>query len=156
MTQHLTIGEAAKAVGLSVDAIRFYEREGVLLRAHRTSGGRRLFSSQELMELSFIARLRRVRMPLPQIARYLALARQGEATLPERLKIIADQRLRVLEQIAGLRDTLGILDFKLGNTIEFDVVDRTTTAGAPEALAQREDLLKRRALRLVSGAKSND
>jgi len=147
MSEHLTIGQAAKATGLTVDSIRFYERDGVLLRARRSAGGRRLFSPHEILELTFIARLRAVRTPLPEIARYLALARKGEHTLPERIKIIAAQRDRVIEQIAGLQETLRILDFKLA-------------AGAPliagragDALSDRETALKRRALRLVSGAK---
>ncbi len=34
----MQIGIVAKRIGLSVDAIRFYERKGLLLRAPRTLG----------------------------------------------------------------------------------------------------------------------
>jgi DNA-binding transcriptional MerR regulator len=118
MSRNLTIGEASEAVGLSADAIRFYEREGVLMRPPRTSGGRRAYGPAEIQELVFIARLRAVRMPLPEIGRYLALARQGEGTLAERTRIVAVQRERVLAQIASLQETLGILDFKLAHAAE--------------------------------------
>lgn len=41
MSRDLTIGEAAKAVGLSVDAVRFYERQASWPRrpATRVAGG---------------------------------------------------------------------------------------------------------------------
>ena len=57
-------------------------------------------------------------MPLPEIGRYLALARQGDGTLPERTRIVALQRDKVVAQIASLQETLGILDFKLAHAAE--------------------------------------
>ena len=57
-------------------------------------------------------------MPLPEIGRYLALARQGDGTLAERTRIVAVQRDKVIAQIASLQETLGILDFKLAHAAE--------------------------------------
>jgi DNA-binding transcriptional MerR regulator len=148
MSEYLSISQAAKAAGLSVDAIRFYEREGILIRALRTSGGRRLYGRNEVLELIFIARLRAVRMSLPEIGRYLALARQGDKTLAERTEIVAAQRERVVEQIAALQDTLRVLDFKLSHAAEIAAADQLRAGGS--------STLQRRALRLVSGAKSDD
>lgn len=123
MSRNLTIGEASEAVGLSTDAIRFYEREGVLAPPPRTSSGRRAYGPTEIHELVFIARLRAVRMPLPEIGRYLALARQGDGTLAERTRIVATQRDKVIAQIASLKETLGILDFKLAHATELAAED---------------------------------
>jgi hypothetical protein len=41
----MQIGIAAKKVGLSVDAIRFYERNALLRRAPRTEGGFRRYGA---------------------------------------------------------------------------------------------------------------
>ena len=41
----MQIGEFAVAVGVSVDAVRFYERRGVLHSAPRTAGGYRTRST---------------------------------------------------------------------------------------------------------------
>jgi DNA-binding transcriptional MerR regulator len=92
MSKDLTIGEAVKAVDLSVDAVRFYERQGIMAPPPRMADGRRAYGPQQMVELTFIARGRAVRMPLSEIGRYLSLARQGEATLPERMRIITVQR----------------------------------------------------------------
>jgi DNA-binding transcriptional MerR regulator len=118
MSEDLTIGEAAKAAGLSVDAVRFYERQGIMAPPPRMAGGRRAYGPQQMLELTFIARGRAVRMPLSEIGRYLSLARQGEETLPERMRIITVQREKVVEQIASLQETLRVLDLKLSRAAE--------------------------------------
>jgi DNA-binding transcriptional MerR regulator len=106
-------GEAAKAAGLSIDAVRFYERQDIMAPPPRLAGGRRAYGPEQMRELTTIARARAVRIPLAEIGRYLSLARQGDATLPERTGIISHQRQKVVKQIAALQETLGILDLKL-------------------------------------------
>ena len=44
----MKIGEFANVVGVSIDAIRFYERRGVLRPASRTAGGYRIFVQRDL------------------------------------------------------------------------------------------------------------
>jgi DNA-binding transcriptional MerR regulator len=57
-------------------------------------------------------------MPLSEIGRYLSLARQGEATLRERMRMLTVQREKVVEQIASLQETLRVLDLKLSRAAE--------------------------------------
>src|SRR5215470_15284902 len=52
----MQIGVAAKKVGLSIDAIRFYERNALLPRAPRTEGGFRQYGDKDLETLAFIRR----------------------------------------------------------------------------------------------------
>jgi DNA-binding transcriptional MerR regulator len=52
--QAARIGQVAKETGLSIDAIRFYEKEGLLKRSSRTEGGFRLFGPREIQALRFI------------------------------------------------------------------------------------------------------
>lgn len=47
MSHHLTIGQAAKRLGLEVDTVRKLEREGKI-RAVRTRGGHRRFTEEEI------------------------------------------------------------------------------------------------------------
>jgi hypothetical protein len=48
MSKDLTIGEAAKAAGLSIDAVRFYERQGIMAPPPRLAGGRRAYGDANL------------------------------------------------------------------------------------------------------------
>src|SRR5260370_26225648 len=53
----MQIGIVAKRIGLSVDAIRFYERNALLPRAPRTQGGFRQYEENDVDTLAFIRRL---------------------------------------------------------------------------------------------------
>jgi len=56
MHDDLQIGEAAKATGLTIDTIRFYQRIGLLRAPARTKAGYRVFSEPEIDDLQFIRR----------------------------------------------------------------------------------------------------
>src|SRR5260370_32966436 len=54
MSQAAKIGQVAHETGVSIDAIRFYEKQGLLRRSARTGGGFRLFGSDEIQTLRFV------------------------------------------------------------------------------------------------------
>jgi DNA-binding transcriptional MerR regulator len=51
----MQIGIVAKRIGLSVDAIRFYERNALLPRPPRTQGGFRQYAESDVETLIFSA-----------------------------------------------------------------------------------------------------
>ena len=67
MAQGLQIGQVARETGLTVDAIRFYEKQRLLKRPMRTEGGFRLFSSQVLQSIHFIRRAQELGFSLNEI-----------------------------------------------------------------------------------------
>lgn len=69
----MQIGTVGKKVGLSVDAIRFYERNGLLPRAPRTRGGFRQFSESDVEMLEFICRVQRLGFTLKEMRELLEL-----------------------------------------------------------------------------------
>jgi MerR family transcriptional regulator, copper efflux regulator len=69
----MQIGIVAKKVGLSVDAIRFYERSALLPRAARTQGGFRQYGEREIETLSFIRRVQGLGFKLSEIRGLLSL-----------------------------------------------------------------------------------
>lgn len=54
----VAIGEASRLSGVSIETIRYYEREGIISKAGRTQSGRRAYSDAEISELRFIKRCR--------------------------------------------------------------------------------------------------
>jgi len=114
-TQDLSIGQVAEQTGLSVHALRFYEREGVLAEpVRRGPGGRRVYSTHDLEWLAVCLKLRASGMPLPEIRRYAELVRQGRGNEQERLAILREHRERVLAQIGQLDECLGLITDKIG------------------------------------------
>jgi MerR family mercuric resistance operon transcriptional regulator len=69
----MQIGLVAKKTGLSVDAIRFYERNGLLPRPPRTEGGFRRYGDSDVETLGFIRRVQGLGFKLSEIRGLLRL-----------------------------------------------------------------------------------
>jgi MerR family mercuric resistance operon transcriptional regulator len=63
----MQIGAIAKRISLSVDAIRFYERNGLLPRPPRTQGGFRQYAENDVETLAFIRRVQSLGFKLSEI-----------------------------------------------------------------------------------------
>ncbi|MDQ3667390.1 MAG: heavy metal-responsive transcriptional regulator [Acidobacteriota bacterium] len=68
----LKIGEVATRAGVSVDALRYYERMKLLPRAPRTSGGFRLFTHEHIERVQFIKQAQELGFSLEEIKGLLA------------------------------------------------------------------------------------
>jgi MerR family copper efflux transcriptional regulator len=69
----LTIGQVAKAAGVGVETIRYYERERLLERPTRKSSGYRQFDNVAVKRLRFIKQAQRLGFTLREIRELLAL-----------------------------------------------------------------------------------
>ena len=80
MRNGLQIGKVSEQTGLSVDAIRFYEKQCLLERPPRTEGGFRLFGRADIERIRFIRSVQQLGFSLPEIRELLVLERDhGEA-----------------------------------------------------------------------------
>lgn len=103
MEDVLDIGDVAKATGLSLRALRFYEARG-LVAPLRTAGGRRVYGRGELARLSAAVALKRAGFSLAQIGqllggRHVDLARLVAArlgALDEAVAALAEARALLL------------------------------------------------------------
>ena len=71
--ESMQIGQISKQVGVSIDAIRFYERSGLLAAPPRSEGGFRLYSPDDLSALHFIRNLQSLGFSLNEIREFLSL-----------------------------------------------------------------------------------
>ena len=94
-----TPAEAAERSGFSIDTLRYYEREGILSPVARTVGGRRRYSEDDLGRLGFLRCLRDTGMPIAQMCRYAELARAGDHTAAERMRLLQEHAGKVEEQM---------------------------------------------------------
>jgi DNA-binding transcriptional MerR regulator len=70
--KELRIGEVATCAGVSIDAVRYYERLKLLPRARRTSGGFRLFGPDSVERVLFIKQAQELGLTLDEIKGLLA------------------------------------------------------------------------------------
>jgi len=95
----MQIGIVAKKIGLSVDAIRFYERNGLLPRPPRTEGGFRRYGENDVETLAFVRRVQGLGFKLSEIRGLLRL--RGD-----RLQPCAPVQRRLQEKLADVRRKL--------------------------------------------------
>src|SRR5260370_13351103 len=98
----MQIGRVGKRVGLTVDAIRFYERKALLPRPPRTQGGFRQYSENDVETLSFIGRVQNLGFTLREVRDLLDLRRS-------RLQPCAPVRRRLEEKLADVEQKVSDL-----------------------------------------------
>ncbi len=109
----MRIGELSRKSGFSVDTLRYYEKIGLMPRAYRDNGGRRLFEASDLRWLTFLRRLKETGMGIQERLRFAALRERGDETMMERKDMLVEHRAVVAQQIESLTQTLQLLDDKI-------------------------------------------
>jgi DNA-binding transcriptional MerR regulator len=114
MSTGLSIGQVAERTGLSVHALRFYEREGLLADpVRRESNGRRVYTEDDVDWLDMCIRFRSSGMPLDTIRKYTDLVRQGPGNEQDRLALLRSHQDQVTAQIQELNECLKVITHKV-------------------------------------------
>jgi MerR family mercuric resistance operon transcriptional regulator len=103
-----TIGGLAKAAGVGVETVRYYQRRGLLPEPPRPAGEVRRYGEEDLTRLRFIRRAQAAGFTLEQIGELLALDRTDDRA---RVRQLAVERLAALdEKIAELERSRAALE----------------------------------------------
>jgi MerR family transcriptional regulator, copper efflux regulator len=98
----LKIGEVARQTGVSVEAIRYYERLGLIGEAPRTRSGYRRFAPGVLRRLRFIQRAQRLGFSLEQIRELLELRSSPRASAADVRRLAQAKLAQVESKLADL------------------------------------------------------
>jgi MerR family transcriptional regulator, copper efflux regulator len=108
----LKIGDVARLADLSIDAVRFYEREGLLGRVRRSQSGQRQYDEETVRRLAFVRRATALGFTLAEVKSLLTLrvsSRMPCERVRERaLDKLADIDRRIAE-LQQMRDALARL-----------------------------------------------
>ncbi|MGQ9635343.1 MAG: heavy metal-responsive transcriptional regulator [Bryobacteraceae bacterium] len=104
MAQRLQIGEVARQTALTADAIRFYERCGLLKSPQRTEGGYRLFRPGDIQTLKFIRRAQDLGFSLREIRELLFLQSESIEVCGHVQELVGQKLETVRGKIAELRE----------------------------------------------------
>jgi MerR family copper efflux transcriptional regulator len=109
----MQIGTVAKRIGLSVDAIRFYERSALLPLAPRTNGGFRRYGNSDVETLLFIRRVQALGFTLGEIRELLGM-RQNKLRACRTVRRRLKQKLECVRvKLADLKK----LEHELGSAL---------------------------------------
>lgn len=110
MPKMLAIGDLARATGVKITTIRFYETIGLMPQPVRTAAGRRAYDESHRRRLTFIRHARDLGFEVDAIRELLALSDRPEQSCA-RVDAIARQHLADVEdriaRLGVLRDELG-------------------------------------------------
>ena len=105
-------GSVASELGVGVQTLHYYEREGLLPPTKRTKSGYRLYTPETVERVRFVRKAQALGLKLDEIRELLRLADEGgcpcghvERALAEKLREV-DERLRELK---SFRDDLAAL-----------------------------------------------
>lgn len=138
MTGHVTIGEAARATGVSAKMIRYYEETGLIAPAERTEAGYRLYAPADLHALRFVRRARDLGFSMTEITELLALwhdrSRASAGVKAVALAHVGDLRRRIAE-LEGMARTLEDLARRCCGDDRPDCPILDDLAGGPDGAA---------------------
>jgi DNA-binding transcriptional MerR regulator len=108
----VTISAAADLLGITVDTIRYYEKEGIAPAPARSPDGWRRYDTSALSWLAGVVMLRGTGMNVREMREYAAAYRAG-ADDGERLALLERHHAAVLAKQAELRRHLAALERKI-------------------------------------------
>ncbi|MCW8886447.1 MAG: heavy metal-responsive transcriptional regulator [Motiliproteus sp.] len=100
----LRIGQVAKAVGLSVETIRYYEQRGLLPQPGRSESGYRIYTERSIQVLVFICRSKGLGFSLQEIKELLDLQRMPEADSATVKGLVEDKIQLINAKLAELSE----------------------------------------------------
>lgn len=123
-----SIGDVARASGLTVSALRFYDRVGVLspvvVDPHTSY---RWYSNDQVRSAALIAKLRRVGLALPEISTVLTHEHEGdvvEGILTEHISRLEQGLIQAKDAIDDIRQQWALVDLRRDPIhVEVDAVD---------------------------------
>ena len=122
-----TIREVTEITGITVNALRYYDRKGLLHPTVRNPEGRKewLYDDEAVRRAKRILLLRRMGIPVENIASVIEKAgRMDEAILRSRLKELQEEREEIDEQISVASMLLFIDELSAEAEVKNDLLDK--------------------------------
>lgn len=105
----MKIGEVARRVGIPIDTVRYYERNGLLPPPARRASGYRDYHDSDIARLNFVLRAKALGFTLIEIRELLELSDAAEGDMAN-IRGLAASKLQDIEQriaqLARVRDAL--------------------------------------------------
>lgn len=138
----LTPSEMVGRTGVSLDTLRYYEREGLLTEIVRAASGHRRYRTEDVVWVEVLRCLRTSGMSMQQLRDYAALVRDGPHTEHQRLAQLDAHRGEVVSRIRELHDALDVIDHKIHvyrTALGLDPIPTPDPASASDPAIQGSD-----------------
>lgn len=114
MTATLTPGEVVERTGLSLDTLRYYEKEQLLGPVARAAGGHRRYSEDDVFWVGLLSCLRAAGLGIADLREFTSLLR-GTASSGDRVAFLVAHRNELQRRMSQLERAIGVLDEKIAH-----------------------------------------
>lgn len=116
-----TIKQVSEKTGLSIHALRYYDKEGLLPLLKRSKSGIRMFSDNDIDWLGLICCLKNSGMSIENIKEFMNLCLQGNNTVEARKEMLLKHKAHILEQMKQLEASLNTINYKIDHYKEIGI-----------------------------------
>ena len=99
----MLISEVSEKYGLTQDALRYYERIGLIPPVRRRPNGLRDYDDYSCGWIEFVHCMRKAGIPVEALVEYVQLYQQGRETREARKELLREEHRRLLQRIADLQ-----------------------------------------------------
>lgn len=97
----MTIGQLAKATGVNVETVRYYQRRGLVREPRKIPGSRRIYSDDTVQRIAFIHRAQQLGFTLAEVKELIRSSDMADGKAAQ----IAERRYEKLaEDVRRLRE----------------------------------------------------
>ena len=144
MAPELTVGEVAARSGVTVSALHFYERKG-LIRSARTRGNQRRYAREVLRRVALIQVAQELGIPLAEVGAVLAAlpnrrapSRADWERISRRWAVDLDRRIALLQALRSrLAGCIGCGCLSIDRCAIFNADDHVARRGSGAVLLRR-------------------
>ncbi len=116
-----TIKQVSEKTGLSIYALRYYDKEGLLPLIKRSQSGIRKFSDNDIDWLGLICCLKNSGMSIENIKEFMNLCLRGNDTVEVRKNILVNHKEHILAQMKQLESSLCTINYKIDHYKEIGI-----------------------------------
>ncbi len=116
------IRAVSEETGLTIDTLRWYERQGLLPAVERTADGRRRYTAASVTFVRLVQALRRTGMPVADVRRFVSLMDEGASSHGRRMALLEQQRDAILTNLDQMHEDLRTVETKIEHYR--DLIDR--------------------------------
>ncbi|EEO7552149.1 MerR family transcriptional regulator [Listeria monocytogenes] len=106
------IKDFATKTGLSIDTLRYYEEEKLLIPA-RNEKNYRVYTEEDYCWVQLLLKMKQTEMTITNIKNFATLQKQGDMTLPNRIEILDNHMKNLYEQQKDLAETISFVAKKV-------------------------------------------
>ncbi|EAG3550816.1 MerR family transcriptional regulator [Listeria monocytogenes] len=108
-----SIGEFSELVDIPSSTLRFYEKEG-LITPERDKNNLRTYSEEDANWLKFLLHLKGAGLSIKELKQYTIWRAAGDSTISERLNMLKEKKIVLVQEIENLQKNLDTVVRKIG------------------------------------------